>query len=373
MSVHLHPAARTLKLGYLSPHNPYDRRCFSGTSFFAAKALATHPAIELRILGSHRPPGRFDRFRRKPAPDLRVETMELDGLDAVLGLAATPLMTQLADLRHDLPLLHVTDATPRFLREVYGWNIALEADQRETRLAERAEATVYSSHEMAARAPQDLGLLGLQPHVLPFGINFETLPDTCPQKEPLSELNLLFVGLDWHRKGGDLAVQTLDRLHACGIAAKLTLVGKPPSRLRSHPGIRLAGFLNKNRPRDAARLAQLYAKAHLLLLPSRADCTPMVVAEAMAHGTPVLGTETGGLSSLLGGTGTGRMLPQSATPEDWAQTVRDMTTNPGVYRMLSDAAFERAQTGLSWQNWANGIAHIVPRLRKGADTKRGAA
>lgn len=54
-------------------------------------------------------------------------------------------------------------------------------------------------------------------------------------------------------------------------------------------------FLDKNRPKDAARLSALYAEAHLLLLPSRADCTLTVIAEAMAHGTPVLATDVGGI------------------------------------------------------------------------------
>lgn len=373
MSVLFHPAARPLELGYLSPHNPFDRRAFSGTSFFAAQALATHPGINLRILGPHRAPRRSDRWLRRTPPDVRIDEIDTYGLDAVLGLAATPLMTALADRRPDLPLVHVTDATPAFLRQVYGWQVPREADHRETRLVSQAAATVYSSPEMAARAPGDLGLPGLAPLAQPFGVNFESLPATCPEKPSLERLNLLFVGLDWTRKGGDVAVRALDLLRAAGRAAELTLVGKPPPGLQNHPGVQVAGFLDKNRPRDAARLTRLFSEAHLLVLPSRADCTPMVVAEAMAHGTPVLSTETGGLTSLLGGPGAGRTLPPGAPPEVWADAIRALTDRADAYVMLSDTAFDRASTALSWQSWAERMHQVAWQAQNSAVARAGAA
>ncbi|CAN0604503.1 unnamed protein product, partial [Ectocarpus sp. 12 AP-2014] len=176
-----------------------------------------------------------------------------------------------------IPLVHVTDATPAFLRDAYGWSVPKEADGIEKRLAAGAAATVYSSSVMAKRAAQDLGLPGLQPRAIPFGINLDDSPAQLPQKSPLSELNLLFVGLDWARKGGDIAVAALDRLRAAGVDAHLTVVGRCPEKYKRHSAITVAGFLNKNRPRDAAKLNQLYTQAHLLLLPSRGDCTPMVL------------------------------------------------------------------------------------------------
>ena len=373
MSVLFHPAAGPLELGYLSPHNPYDRRAFSGTSFFAARALAAHPGINLHVLGPHQAPGRFARWRKQGPAPIRIDDVITNGLDAVLGLAATPLLDALARKRPDLPLLHVTDATPAFLRDAYGWDIPSDADRREARLASHAAATVYSSPEMASRAPADLGLPGLKPLDQPFGINLETLPGSSPLKPPLQPLKLLFVGLDWVRKGGELAVRTLDELRALGVAAELTLVGKPPKALGTHPGIRVAGFLDKNRPRDAARLTRLYAEAHLLILPSRADCTPMVVAEAMAHGTPVVGSETGGLASLLGGRGTGAMLPLDATPRAWAEMIRQLTANPEVYALLSEAAFDRAATALSWPIWADRMHRIAWQARAEAPVQIGAA
>ena len=382
MAVHPFPELRAkagdrpLTLGFLTPHNALDRRCFSGTPYFAARALSGRADVDLRLLGAHRTPGRLDRILRRAHPEPQLSEAALGGLDAVVGMVATPLLDRLADLAPGLPFLHVTDATPRFLRDAYGWSVPAEADATEARVAARAAACVYSSEVLAARAPGDLGLPGLNAVSLPFGANFEAAPAPAP-KPPLDRLELLFVGLDWVRKGGDVAVATLDALIASGRDARLTLVGACPDRHRRHPAIRRIGFLDKNRPKEADRLSRLFAEAHLLLLPSRADCTPIVVSEAMAHGTPVLASDTGGIGAQIGAAGAGRLMPSFAPPAAWAAAVRKMTSDPDGYAMLCDAARDRAATHLSWDAWAAGIVRLVlerdrsrpaaaPRIRRHA-------
>lgn len=288
--------------------------------------------------------------------------MDLDGLDAVVGLVATPLLNRIARSHPDLPLIHVTDATPHFLRDAYGWAIPVEADAAESDIARHAAAIVYSSDAIARRAPRDLGIGGLTASVIPFGVNFEDLPP-LPRKPPLDKINLLFVGIDWTRKGGDIAVAALDHLRAGGRDATLTVVGRCPERHRGHPAIHAVGFLDKNKPREKARLSDLYGKAHLLLLPSRGDCAPMVIAEAMAHATPVLATDTGGIASLIGGGAAGRVLPLHAAPDIWATTIAGMTADEDTYRFLSEASFDRAQTRLCWENWAACIDTLARRIK----------
>lgn len=348
-----------LKLGFLSPHNPYDRVAFSGTTWFAARALEQHTGIDLRILGPHTPPRRFDRFLRRQLAPVDVSQLDLNGLDAVLGLVASPLLAELAKTDPKVPLFHITDATPVFLRDTYGWSIPKTADETETQVATRASATIYSSDAIARRAATDLGLPGLQPVVVPFGVNMDDLLEDCPSKPQLDRLKLLFIGLDWARKGGDIAVATLDQLNADGCPAELTIVGRCPERHRHHPAIVNAGFLNKTKAKNRTRLSALYRDAHLLLLPSRGDCTPMVIAEAMAHGTPVLATDTGGVAEQIGRGGAGRVLPPMASPQEWATAACNMTRDRDGYELMSDAAFDRSRTLFSWDQWASSIYSLI--------------
>lgn len=351
--------SRRLRLGLLTPHNPFDRGTFSGTPYFAARALEAREDIELHVLGSYRPPNSLDRLkskllrRRTAMPEPRLE--ELGGiadLDMVLGLVATPLLGRLA-ASHDVPYLHVTDATPAFLRDSYGWDVPADVDALEAQVARGATANVYSSDYMAERAEEELSLRE-RPLSIPFGINFDRVLETCPQKSVDGTVHLLFVCSDWQRKGGDLALAALDKLSAMGVCARLTIVGQAPEQCRANPQVTYLGYLDKNRPAEARKLAALYRAAHLLILPTRADCTPMVVAEAMAHGTPVLASNTGGMATLVAA-GTGTLLDLAAGPRDWAEAIHWMIDDPVYYAKASQRAFKHAQTHLTWDAWAQDI------------------
>ncbi len=295
---------------------------------------------------------------RRPHEINDVASLDVSGLDAVLGLVASPLLEKLGALHCDLPLFHVTDATPRFLTDVYGWQVPEGAQATEQSVVRHATATIYSSDVMAARAPLDLATPSLAPDILPFGVNLETTPGKCPSKPSFDRLNLLFVGLDWVRKGGDIAVATLDALKARGQAAHLTVIGRCPEVHAARADVTYLGYLNKNRPGDLRKIISAYTQAHLLLLPSRADCTPMVVGEALAHGTPVVATDTGGIGSLIGA-GAGVLMPAFASPKRWAEEIHALVTSPGRYVFTSETGFERAETRLTWSAWATGVTDIV--------------
>lgn len=342
-----------LRVGLLTPHNVLDRTSFSGTAFRAAAALEDCPGLSVRWLGAHhRTPRRIDRVLRK-AP-IEPGPINFDGLDAIVGLVATRLLDHLNTT--SLPYLHVTDATPGFQRDAYGWEVPASADKAEARILRRASLAIYSSDALAQRARTEFSYTNTT--VLPFGINLDETPRVCPRKPALTQPNLLFVGMDWTRKGGDIAVAALDRLRAGGLDATLTVVGRVPDEVRGHPGIRCVGFLNKNRRRERNRLAALYRDAHLLVLPTRADCTPMVIGEAMSFGTPVLSSDTGGVADMIGQTA-GRVLTMDAGADEWAGAIRSTLSNPDAYAMLSDAAFDRANARFSWAAWAKGIEALV--------------
>lgn len=350
-----------LNLGFLSPHNPHDRRSFSGTAFYAAAALKRHPGVSLKILGDHRPPRLSNWLLGRQCPKIdHVPHNAFDGLDAVISLVGSTLLGPILG-QIKVPFVHVTDATPVFLRDCYGWNVPPEADVLEAEVAKHAAAMIYSSAEMADRGAVEFGI---SPYHAPFGVNLGSTrrPKTCPTKSDMSKLQLLFVGNDWERKGGDLAVSAMQALQRMGVDAHLTIVGHAPKYYGTDPDITIAGYLNKNKTEQAAKLTQFYEKAHLLLVPSRADCTPMVIAEAMAYGTPTLATDVGGIGSLIGGTGAGKLMSVAADADLWAREIANMTASQFAYQAMSDACFDRANSRLTWRAWCSDLLKIIEEV-----------
>ena len=355
------PLARTLQVGFLCPHNPHDRSSFSGTPYHAARALAAADGVTLRIIGGHRPLAWHDRLTRRlrERPVFAPRQADFDDLDIVVGLVATGHLLEAHGLT-DAPIVHVTDATPDFLREHYGRRIPRESDLAEAKALSVARLAVYSSDYMARRAVDEFG-----PHLrrkvaaVPFGANC-ALSAAPPVKPAPSPLRLLWVGSRWERKGGEIALAAFDILRARGIDAELAMVGDVPSDVRRRPGLHVVGWLDKNRPAEAAQLADHFAAAHLFLLPTRADCTPMVVAEAGARATPVLVTDVGGMGSLVTEGVNGRMIPPEAGPTVWAQAIQEITADPDALAALGATSFAHVREHLTWDAWA---AALVARLR----------
>jgi len=351
---------RPVQVGLLTPHNPHDRTAFSGTAHHVMRALADRPDINLTVLGDHRPARPVDRvLRRFLKPRARVDRIDTSGLDLIIGLTATHMLDRIP-ATSGVPYIHVTDAVPSFLRDVYGWDVPADADAREGRVIARSVLTVYSSRYMARRAALDFPSSAQgRTAVVPFGVNFDDLPVSVQAKPRLDTLRLLWVGTSWDRKGGPLALAALDALRDMGVSAELVLAGDVPSGLRRHPGVTVAGFLDKNRPSDRARLSRLYAGAHLFVLPTRADCTPMVVAEANAHGTPALVTDVGGVSTLIDEGRNGAMLDPTAGPREWARAIRALTRDPVAYATRCRSSFEHANGRLSWSSWARDLTTLI--------------
>jgi glycosyltransferase involved in cell wall biosynthesis len=352
---------RRVRVGFLSPHNPNDRAAFSGTVHHAARSLAQVPGLEVEVIGGYRPLPWHHRVSRRFRAERPVSLSRADfaAVDIVVGLVASPLLLQAADLTR-VPLIHLTDATPSFLRDVYGHDIPPAVDVQEARVLRACRRTIYSSDYMADRAVAEFGsLLRDRIGTVVFGTNCDNLPGTMPAKPGLGPVRLLWVGSRWVRKGGEIALSAARMLRAGGVDVHLTLVGDIPDTVRSAPGIEVVGYIDKSRPRDAARLRALYAEAHLFVLPTRADCTPMVLAEAGAHGTPVLVTDTGGVGSLVIDGVNGRLLAPGAAPADWATAIRTLTRDRATHAALCRASFEHARTRLTWQAWAQQIAALL--------------
>jgi glycosyltransferase involved in cell wall biosynthesis len=95
---------------------------------------------------------------------------------------------------------------------------------------ENCDLAIYSSEWAAESAIHDYHINPEKVKVVPFGANIECARNEHDIKEIIKTktkevCNLLFIGVDWERKGGEIAVKIAEQIHNSGIPVHLDIVG----------------------------------------------------------------------------------------------------------------------------------------------------
>jgi len=156
------------------------------------------------------------------------------------------------------------------------------------------------------------GLPAAKVHVIPNGTDTARFrPDLdaaarrrdglCPEFDPL----VLFCGNLTGVKQPGLALEAFARFAATearGDQAGLVIIGQGELRSRLERQARALGIADRTRfigPQPHDQMPDWYRRADALLLTSRTEGMPNVVAEAMACGTPVTATDVGACRAML--------------------------------------------------------------------------
>jgi len=116
------------------------------------------------------------------------------------------------------------------------------------------------------------------------GINID--PDIDVKEKSYIDKHILFVGIQWERKGGPMLVDAFRRVLKRHPDARLTIIGCRPKI--DAPRVSVIGRI------PISYMRQYYSDATVFCLPSQIEPSAAVVAEAAAHGLPVVSTNIGG-------------------------------------------------------------------------------
>ena len=108
-----------------------------------------------------------------------------------------------------------------------------------------------------------------------------------------------------------------------------------------------------------ARLEACYAESDLFVLATRQETYGMAVAEAIARGLPVISTDTGAISTLVG-TDAGIVVPPD-DGEAFATALSAVLTSPARRRQLAAGARTRRTTLPTWEDAGSRFAEILER------------
>jgi glycosyltransferase involved in cell wall biosynthesis len=175
-------------------------------------------------------------------------------------------------------------------------------------------------------------------------------------------VRLLFVGRMDANKGTIDAVRALALVRRAGCDATLDLVGDGPERARAEQeavdlgvagAVTACGWL----PRDA--LASHYAAGHLILVPSRTEGWPKVLAEAMAARVVPIAASVGAIPEYLREFQLGRVV-DAPSPEQLAAAVLEYAGDTRRWQREADLACAAAHR-FSYAAYLEAVDELIAR------------
>ncbi len=234
----------------------------------------------------------------------------------------------------DMPIL-ANYAFPDGAARVRFWAHCLPYERRNLRCAER----VFTMGHFARNTLCSRYLLpASRAIVVGAGCNSPIVP---PDPDCRAESrNILFVGLDWRRKGGPELLEAFQRVRRRVPNATLTIVGCTPAV--STPGVHVIGRV------PPEQVSHFYETAALFCMPSRREPFGIVYLEAMQAGLPVIASDCGATSDFVHQGITGYRVRCGDT-EELARRLEELLLDPAKRRDMGRRGRVLVETEFTWQ------------------------
>ncbi len=383
--------AKNLKVLYVSRHDPANMSSWSGTPHFIYEEISNHcQTINVcnprsyawfRLLS--KVVKKIFQLTGNPAVDLTrtsfyskavgkevTRCIQENQPDLVVGVAAS---IELAYVETDTPIIHISDATfaamigyyPEF-SNIFPY-LEAQGNLIENRVLQRANAIICSSQWASKSATDFYGVSSEKTFTVLLGANVKNLPsltDEMINAKFDGPCKLLFIGKEWHRKGGDIALDVFRNLKKSGVDVELTVVSDQFEGNDDEDGLTVQHGINKGTVEGLALFNKLFEEASFFLLPTQAEAFGLVYAEAAAFGCIAVGPDTGGVADIIDDTETGILMPTVSSPDEYAERIEKLWSDKVKLTQMSCAARLKFDTQLSWSHWGKNFSEIASKLVK---------
>ena len=307
------------------------------------------------------------------AEGLRHEIARLDP-DAVLAISSTCL-TGLGETGK--VVFSSSDAPYKAFQDAYRGTIDRplrldEFDREQAQVAREIDGICYASQWACDEALKAFGPVGRagsamtsRLHVAPLGSNW--VP-TISRGELLARVDarspdrieLLYLGKDWERKGGPLAVEVAALLHAGGHAVRLHVAGcRPQLAPETAAFVTVHGPLYQTDPAEAAKLSELFLSSHFLIVPTLAECFGIVFGEAQGFALPPISRAVDAVPSVVADGVTGLLFDRDAPASAYVPRILALMADRVAYREMARLARDRFEALFTWDRMAEELVRLM--------------
>lgn len=376
-----------MRIAYISKDNPRDPITFSGISYYLAKSLEKQsisldyigPLIENYSLSLKIKSQLYRYFLKKNylpwtepqcLMDLAFQvSQKLSDLDSdiIFSLGTMPI----AYLESTKPIVYSWDCTFAGLLDAYPCFLNLSQEsiknglKMEQMALEKCSLSIFPSEWAVQTVLDNYHVDSSKIKVVPYGANLSCKLNIEEVKTMISSrstknCDLLFLGIDWHRKGGETAYKVAKELNKSGLKTTLTIVGCNPNFAEPIPDyITVLGFINKFTKHGLETIKKLLSKSHFLILPSAAENYGIVFCEASSFGTPSLASKVGGIPTAIKDGFNGHLFSKNASYLDYCDYIFDIFMNYNRYIELALSSFNEYQSRLNWSTAGKVIKDLL--------------
>lgn len=367
-----------MKVGFISEFDVENKKAWSGTINFLYKTLSKEyelypivikPSFTQKVFkkitkiigGGNEDYSFIDQWMNRNAINKKVKTAIDDGVECFFAPAASTVLG-VSTISQEYKVVYLSDATYHIMLGYYYEGGSKKNVERhncaEKNSLMRANTVILSSNWAKNDAINYYGISEDKIKVLCFGAN---LNDRYKPHALHDVVRILFVGVEWKRKGTDIAIDCVNVLNHSKYGRKfeLTIIGlDKPENYNCSDSVKFVGRLNKDNEEQYERMIKYFQESDLFLLPTLAECAGIVFSEAAMYGLPTFTHNTGGVMSYVEDGVTGRGLQLGSTGEDFANAILDML-NKNQYDEWSKNARRKYEKELNWEKWLTSCKKII--------------
>lgn len=356
-----------MNIAFLTTLNPYDINNWSGTTYHLLQTLSRKHHVKVIGQNTLSQTAYYikDNFSKRPLLDKytplfgELYAEQMSGSDLIffgdLYLASF--------LEVNIPMVHLSDVTYHSFKDYSEMKRSKEQIKRtealEKKVLQKYTTIIYSSEWTKQNTIDYYDIEPNKIHVVEFGAN---IPAPSDYKIPIQTdtCNLVFIGKNWKKKGGDKVFMAYRKLKSKGLQCTLTIIGSTPQEPYDEiEDVTVIPFLDKSKPEHLKRLCNILKEAHFLVLPTEFDAFGIVFCEASAYGVPSIAANVGGVSQPVRDGKNGFLLPPNATAEDYAEKIKSVFSDKDGYIKLRESSRREYETRLNWEVWGERVNKIL--------------